>query len=195
MAAARRGQLEKGWQAPVSSLARTQEDPGTGVTALWFTADDWVPNNQRLPMLLYRQAIPDDPDRAAACEALFRRNGWPPQWRNGVYPFHHYHSTAHEVLGIARGSGHVLLGGPNGAPVELSAGDCVLLPAGTGHCRLAASASFLVVGAYPPGQAWDLRRDALSAAELAAMAHVRFPSTDPVTGRTGGLNDFWSQVP
>jgi uncharacterized protein YjlB len=165
------------------------------LTALWFAADGWVPNNQRLPALLYRRAIPDDPDRAAACEALFDRNGWPPQWRNGIYPFHHYHSTAHEVLGVARGNGRVLLGGPNGLPLEIAAGNCVLLPAGTGHCRLAASEDFLVVGAYPPGQAWDLRREALSTAELGAMARVPFPGTDPVTGRTGGLLDFWSQVP
>jgi uncharacterized protein YjlB len=198
-AAARRGPHEKarkkGWKAPVSSLARTQEDPGTGTTALWFAADGWVPNNQRLPALLYRQAIPEARDRAAACEAMFDGNGWPPQWRAGIYPFHHYHSTAHEVLGIARGKGRVLLGGPNGLPLEIGAGDCVLLPAGTGHCRLAAGGDFLVVGAYPPGQAWDLRRDALSAAELSAMAQVPFPTTDPVTGCTGGLLDFWPQVP
>lgn len=179
----------------VSSLVRTQQDRRAGVTALWFIADGWVPNNQRLPALLYRQAIPAASDRAAACEDLFDRNGWPPQWRNGIYPFHHYHPTAHEVLGIARGSGRVLLGGPNGAPVEVAAGDCMLLPAGTGHCRLAASSDFLVVGAYPPGCVWDLRRDALSAAELGAMARLPVPSTDPVTGRAGGLHDFWSQVP
>jgi len=195
MAAARRGPLEEDSAYPMASLARTQEDPDAAVTALWFAADGWVPNNQRLPALLYRQAIPDARDRAAACEALFDENGWPPQWRNGIYPFHHYHSTAHEALGIASGSGRVLLGGPNGAPVEVAAGDCVLLPAGTGHCRLAASADFLVVGAYPPGWVWDLRRDALSAAELSAMARLPIPSTDPVTGRAGGLRGFWSQVP
>jgi uncharacterized protein YjlB len=186
--------LKKALQYPVSSLLRTQEDPHAAVTALWFAADGWVPNNPRLPALLYRQAIPDVHDRAAACEALLAKNGWPPQWRNGIYPFHHYHSTAHEVLGIARGSGRVLVGGPNGAPVELAAGDCVLLPAGTGHCRLAASAGFLVVGGYPPGWSWDLRRDALSAAELSAMARLPIPRTDPV-GRAGRLHAFWSQVP
>jgi uncharacterized protein YjlB len=175
----------------VSSLARTQEDPDAAVTALWFAADGWVPNNRRLPALLYRQAVPAAADRASACETLFGENGWPPQWRNGIYPFHHFHSTAHEVLGITRGNGLVLLGGPNGTPVELAAGDCALLPAGTGHCRLDASPDFLVVGAYPLGQAWDLRRDALSAAELSAMARVPFPRSDPVTGRVGGLLDFW----
>jgi uncharacterized protein YjlB len=179
----------------VSSLARTREDPSTGVMALWFSTDGWVPNNARLPVLLYRQAIPAASERAAACEALFQRNDWPPQWRNGIYPFHHYHSTAHEVLGIATGNARVLLGGPNGEAVAVTAGDCVLLPAGTGHCRLEASTDLLVVGAYPPGQAWDLRRGALSAAELGAMACVPVPSTDPVLGKAAALLDAWARLP
>ena len=187
--------LKEARKVAVGSLARTREDPGTGVTALWFVADGWVPNNERLPVLLYRQAVPAAADRAAACEALFQRNGWPPQWRNGIYPFHHYHSTAHEVLGVARGNARVLLGGPHGEPVPMAAGDCVLLPAGTGHCRLEASADLLVVGAYPPGKAWDLRRDALSEAELAAMARLPVPGTDPVLGSAAPLLDAWARLP
>lgn len=176
----------------MSSLVRLHEDPRTGVTALWLTASDWVPNNAQLPVLLYRNAIADaGPDRATAWETVFRENGWVPQWRNGVYPFHHYHATAHEVLGCAAGNARVLIGGPHGVPVGLTAGDCVLLPAGTGHCRLDASADFLVVGAYPPGQVWDLRRGALSGAEREMMAHLPFPSLDPVMGRSGPLLGFW----
>ena len=196
MGPVRRGRLEKEEQAPVGSLALKREDAGTGVTALWFAASDWVPNNARLPALHYRNSIPDaGPDRAEACEALFRRNGWPPQWRNGIYPFHHYHATAHEVLGCVGGHARVLIGGPRGEPIDLTAGDCVLLPAGTGHCLLDASADLLVVGAYPPGQVWDLRRGALSGAELETMARLPFPSSDPVMGRSGPLLDLWSQVP
>jgi uncharacterized protein YjlB len=180
----------------MGSLTRRQEDEAAGVTALWFTASDWVPNSARLPVLLYRNAIADaGAGLAAACEANFGRNGWPAQWRNGIYPFHHYHSTAHEVLGCAEGTVRVLLGGPDGEPIQLAAGDCVLLPAGTGHCRLEASGDLLIVGAYPRGQDWDLRRDALSDEEREEMARLPFPETDPVMGRAGPLLRLWPQTP
>jgi uncharacterized protein YjlB len=176
----------------MNALVRTQDDLSAGVHALWFEADGWVPNNPRLPVVLYRQAIPTTTtDGANVFETLFRCNDWAPQWRNGIYSFHHYHSNAHEVLGIASGNACVQLGGPKGADINITAGDCMLLPAGTGHCLLDASPELLVIGAYPPGQSWDLRRDALSSEELAAMMSLPIPRTDPVTGTEGALKKFW----
>jgi uncharacterized protein YjlB len=147
----------------------------------------WVPNN-RLPVLLYRGILPARAaDPAAQLEHMLRRNGWPPHWRNGIYPFHHFHSTAHEILGVASGEGRVMLGGENAAVVTLRAGDVAVLPAGTGHCALELSRDFLVIGAYPPGQDWDLCRAAIPPPALEAMKKLPFPASDPVLGAQGPL--------
>jgi uncharacterized protein YjlB len=157
--------------------------------------DGWIPNNPDLPLLLYRKAaeLPAD-DPACGFEVLFRRHGWGGSWRNGIYGYHHFHSTAHEVLGIARGTVRVKLGGEQGITADLGPGDVVVIPAGVAHACIEASDDFAVVGAYPNGSDYDTIRDdpgALAASQQ-RIAQVPVPDADPVDGADGPLVKLWT---
>src|SRR5262249_58605892 len=107
-----------------------------------------TPNTPPLPLLIYQDAIDlaGTPDPEDVIERTFARHGWGDQWRNGIFPYVHYHSMIHEALGIARGRARVRFGGANGEVIEIGAGDVVVLPAGTGHQCLWASPELCVIG-------------------------------------------------
>ena len=163
-----------------------------------FTFDGQVPNNP-LPALVYKSArdLSGSTDPESEVESLFKRNGWGrDMWRDGVYPFGHYHSMIHEALGIARGRGRVQLGGHQGRVFDLKAGDVAILPAGTGHQKLSASDEFLVVGGYPPEGAYNLCRGDNPAERdkaLQTIPRVPLPKSDPVLGPGGGLTELWTR--
>lgn len=161
---------------------------------LMLSSQDWVPNHPHPPVLIYKGVITDG-DVAGQFEQRFADNGWPPQWRDGIFDYHHYHTTAHEVLGIARGTARLVIGGPGGEEIDVEAGDALLLPAGTGHCRLSASLDFMVVGAYPPGMEFDLCKQAATPAILARIVALPFPERDPVNGDSPPLTQHWKLPP
>jgi len=161
-----------------------------------FADDGCVPNNPLLPLIVYRAALETGPRCAADCEALFADNGWSGAWRNGIYAHHHYHSTAHEVLGIAAGSVRVRLGGEDGKTVELHAGDVVVIPAGVAHKNEGASPHLVVVGAYPGGKCPDMCSPGAHVRERALrnVREVPLPASDPVYGKSGPLIERWRAV-
>src|SRR5690348_5334465 len=119
--------------------------------------DDGLVPNSAFPLLIYQEAVKlTGPDPAANFEELFGAHSWTGSWRDGIYTYHHYHSTTHEVLGVYAGSATVKFGGDNGVKQKLTAGDVVIIPAGVSHKNLGASSDFGVVGAYPNGTEWDM---------------------------------------
>jgi uncharacterized protein YjlB len=156
------------------------------VSRFKFEPSEWVPNNLRLPVLHYRV-----PDAARDFPSLFADNGWDGIWINGVFDYQHYHTGAHEVLGVSRGTATLLIGGPGGRRLEVETGDCLVLPAGTGHQNLGCSQDFSVVGAYPPHQHADIQVSAASDAMLFRIASVPLPTSDPLEGRDGILLKLW----
>ncbi|MFZ6763661.1 cupin domain-containing protein [Pseudoroseomonas sp. WGS1072] len=150
---------------------------------IWLAEQEGVPNNPRLPVLIYREAF--EARRAEAAEALFAGHGWPPAWRDGIYGHVHIHTTAHEALAIIEGEVLLQLGGEGTVPQRLQAGDVVVLPAGTGHKCLLASEDLLVLGAYPEGQRPDEQcaEPGQAAAARARIARLPDPPACPVTGQ------------
>ena len=173
---------------------RARTRPATVET--WRLDDDGtIPNNAELPLLLYRQAVAlPERDPATVFEALFTANGWPAAWRNGIFPFHHFHSTAHEALGVFSGSATACFGGESGIEITVSAGDVIIIPAGVGHKAIEASADLGIVGAYPTGTRPDLCRGAPEERPgcLDSIAQVAIPDRDPLYGHGGHLRQHWS---
>jgi uncharacterized protein YjlB len=159
----------------------------------WFGDDGGIPNS-RLPVLVYHRVT--EACSAGACEELFASHGWLGAWQDGIFSFHHFHSTAHEVLGVVSGSALVKLGGPGGQQFEIGAGDVLVLPAGTGHCNLGSRGDFLVVGAYPDGMRWDMRRGDRGEHDevVANIRAVPLPGEDPVARADGRLVKLWHEA-
>lgn len=177
-----------------SDTKERSDTSGVDVEAILLTDDGVFPNNDKLPLLLYHNSLPsaarDDP---AVVQTLFTGRGWTGSWVNGIYGFHHYHSTSHEVLAICAGHAEVQFGGPNGITTNVSAGDVVVIPAGVAHKNLGSSSDFTVVGAYPQGQSYDMcyGKDGERPTADEHIARVPLPPADPLAGPAGPLAQHW----
>jgi uncharacterized protein YjlB len=157
-----------------------------------FKDDGKIPNS-KFPLLVYRNVFSArGMEGATWLEQKFGANNWTNSWRNGVYPFHHYHSTSHEVLGVYSGSALLHLGGEQGQKVTVRPGDVLIIPAGVGHKNLE-SEGLGVVGAYPDGRSWDINKGLPGERPQTDhnIAALPIPGTDPLWGREKGLTTIW----
>lgn len=177
------------------SLHHQHDSEDDGFETFLLRDDGTFPNNPHLRVILYRDVIAfEDAEPPEAIEQVFQEHGWNGVWRNGIFGYHHFHATAHEVLGVASGTVTVQLGGEEGPILELEPGDVVILPAGVAHKNIDSSDDLVVVGAYPPDQIWDINTggdDERPRVEQ-SIAAVPLPATDPVYGPEGPLVSLWS---
>jgi uncharacterized protein YjlB len=155
--------------------------------------NDHFPNSS-LPVLLYKQVLklPDGKSEEIITE-IFTDNHWSNIWTNGVYPYHHFHSNTHEVLGVFSGECNVMLGGERGIQCKISKGDVLIIPAGVAHKSISASDDFKCAGAYPQGKDYDIMTGKIDEYEKAIknIEHVPLPDTDPVYGTRGPIFEHW----
>ena len=159
--------------------------------------DDGIfPNNNSLPLVLMQRVFDPTPrNLVRVIEERIHENAWGRSWRNGIYSFHHYHSLAHEVLGLYAGRVKAQFGGPDGQAVEAEAGDVIIIPAGVSHKNLEQSSDFRCVGAYPVGQSPDMQYGKPGERPKVDqnIESVLLPKMDPVFGKNGPLMEIWKK--
>ncbi len=159
-----------------------------------------TPGNDPLEGAAHRRVTPaNDPlegaaeaDRAAGFARRFAAHGWTGGWRGTVFGYHHYHSTAHEVLGVVAGGATLLLGGDSGRTVQVGPGDVVVIPAGVAH-RCLDNRGLVVTAAYDRGRRPDLLRGDPGERPAAdkRIAAVPVPAADPLLGPGAGAG-LWT---
>ena len=154
-----------------------------------------IPNNPQLPLLLYKKLFIGEGSLKDDFEKAFKENKWGGTWINGIYDYHHYHSTSHEALGVLEGEAVVIFGGEGGIKLKVLKGDMVVIPAGVGHCCMEASDDFKVIGAYPESQEdYDICTEKDDPEEkIKNINTVSLPQNDPVDGVNGKLMEAWYQ--
>ena len=161
---------------------------------LKFKDDGTIPNS-KLPLLIYKNVFSEEKANADFITKHFEDRDWSNSWKNGVYDYHHYHSNTHEVLGVYSGYATILFGGEEGNAFSIEEGDAVAIPAGVGHKLIQASEDFGVIGAYPNGMSYDLKKGNPEERPEADqnIEKVPLPDTDPVYGKMEGVVLLWRQ--
>lgn len=158
------------------------------------TPQGFLPNS-RLPLIVYRGAVPGG--GTDAVRDRFRQHDWLNNWEYpGVYEYAHFHSTTHECLGCATGWMELEMFA-DGTKLRVEQGDVLVLPAGVSHEMTGHSDDIMMIGGYPGGADWDNMQHAhlTQATFRTAMKRIMMltvPARDPVTGTA---MDAWRDAP
>jgi len=153
--------------------------------------------NSRLPVVLYRLALDLSPFfKGQHIKTRFAHNQWTNAWDAGIFTYHHYHSTSHEVLGFYKGGTIVQLGGPEGPQVSVKAGDVLVIPAGVAHKNLGRESQVGCIGAYPDGRDFDINtgKPGERPGTDQRIAVLPVPEADPVYGPGMGICRLWANT-
>ncbi|CAK7563979.1 MAG: hypothetical protein SEPTF4163_001862 [Sporothrix epigloea] len=158
-----------------------------------------APNNA-FPVLVYRQCLPL-PVSEEKTTAFLEAHAWEKKGTWGHIGVRHFHPNVHECYGVIAGESTMLVGcgsddpDDSGQEIELSVGDVIVLPAGTGHCNLQSTKNYLYVGVYPSGGPMYKAELGKEGADVAALRRevdsVAMPLEDPVSGKDGALLKLW----
>lgn len=150
---------------------------------LFMNSDGVFPNNPEHPAILLKSVFHGSQQEGE--QAIIEGGQWTHPWAWGIFPYHHYHSTAWELLLCVKGQADVQLGGESGPHVSVEKGDLVLIPPGFAHKQLRSTGGFTLLGAYPTlGCAGpvDILRGAPNKIQKDNIASCVPPKTDPVLG-------------
>ena len=114
---------------------------------LYMDDNGIFPNNPIYPLLLYKSAHKGS--KAEATEVIVQGKKWTHPWEWGIFTFHHYHSTAWELLLCVQGYAKVQLGGETGPTITIEKGDLALVPPGVAHKHLDSFDGLSLLGSYP----------------------------------------------
>lgn len=154
-------------------------------------AQNNFPNNQNLPLLVYKQALLIN-SSVAEVKKFLRHNGWHNIWVDGMYPYHHYHSNTHEALIIFSGQCLVQVGGPKGIKLPITTGDVIIFPAGVSHKKIEASKDFKSIGCYPFRIDYNMNIGIIKG-HVEDIKKVKLPKTDPIFGKKGPILSYWRE--
>lgn len=164
-------------------------------TRLILLSDNGIFPNNKLPVVVYKNAFEYSDEISAVFKDAFLQNNWYNFWEAGIFTYHHYHSNTHEVMGVCSGNTILQFGGDEGEKLRIEAGDVIVIPAGVAHKNLMEENAVTCIGAYPDGREYDMNYgnpDERPGADR-NIANVSIPDFDPLFGKNAGLSEIWKQ--